>query len=883
MIQQDKLDCTGSTDAVVLKTPPHAGLDHLQLHTLAELAPIGIFKSDVSGANLYTNLAWQEISGLSNEQSLGNGWLKCVHADDLHNVMGQWSNAPQTGTGFQFEFRVVRPDAEIRFVRVRARPVTSQVTKETGYISSLEDVTELRKFEQHQLEYSRILECSLNEIFIFDAETLKFEFVNESACRNLGYTLNELRQMTPVDIKPNFDLPMFEATLAPLRASNQELLVFQTIHRRSDGSDYNVEIRLQMSMLSQRPVFLAIILDITERLQLEAEKEKTNALQRAILEHAAYAIISTSPEGIITNFNPAAERLLEYSASELVGRHTPALFHLESEVIDRASEFSNELGIELEPGFEVFVCKSRLGLLNEHSWTYVRKNGTRLPVMLGITALKNDAGNITGYLGIAKDIKHQKDYEEKLATAAVTDTLTGLPNRVLLLERLRNAITGSAKRGTHFACMFLDFDRFKTVNDSWGHDVGDELLRQIADRLRNEVQLIERSGRWHVSIVARLGGDEFVVVVEGLEHAGDSIAIAQQLEEKLSLPYQLGPYQFCSTASIGIVNGPGVYDRGEDILRDADTAMYEAKHAGRARHVVFDNEMHTRVRRRMQLENELRDAIGTNQLSLHYQPIVSLFTGQISAVEALLRWQNPKFGSVGPAEFIPIAQDSDLILQLGNWVLEEGCQQLALWQRTLGCLAPQKVSINLARKQFENSGLPKDIAQLLEATGLKPNCLQLEVTEEAFAMNVSKSARIMRSIRELGVLLAIDDFGSGTASFVALHQFPVDVLKIDRSLIRQIESSTGEAALLHGLVVMARNLNIKLVAEGIETLAQLRAVQELGCEFMQGFYFARPMSAENMTAFLSKTKGFQECCIGAMGFANGWTQKMAYLVPATES
>ncbi|WP_146394669.1 EAL domain-containing protein [Planctomycetes bacterium CA13] len=850
-----------------------------QLHSIAEFVPIGIFKCDASGANVYTNHAWQQISGMTSQQTLGSGWLECIHPEDLSKVMDQWNRYFLAGSEYQMEFRIRRPDGEIRHLSARARPVTTDQFHDGGYIGYIEDVTERRALELERNEHSVILERSLNEIFIFDAETLLFQFVNEGARRNLGYAMSELRQMTPVDIKPTFDLLDFEKSIEPLRNKTKDFLVFQTVHRRANGTDYDVEVRLQMSMMADRPVFLAIIMDITERLAKEAEAAKANALQRAIFDSAAYAIIATTPSGTITNFNPAAERLLGYTSEELVDQHTPAIFHLESEVAARAKTFSNDLQIDLEPGFDVFVCKTNLGLPNELEWTYVRKDGSHVLVMLGVTALRDNNGEITGYLGIAKDITRQKHYEEKLAAAAVTDSLTGLPNRVLLLDHLRGAIIRSKKRGTKFSCLFLDFDRFKSVNDSWGHDVGDELLRQIADRLRTEGEVNDPAASYYVSVIARLGGDEFVVVLEDLDQAEDSATFAEKLQQRFAEPYQLGAQQFFSTASIGIVNGPSTYDRGEDILRDADTAMYEAKRAGRAQHVIFDDKMHTQVHRRMQLENELRDAIGTDQLSLHYQPIVSLVTGEITAVEALLRWQHPKFGSISPAEFIPIAQESDMILRLGEWVLSTGCQQCADWQKTLGSVAPRQININLARKQFEDPNLPNDISSVLRKTGLPAEFLQLEVTEESFALNVNEAARTMRSIRELGVTLAIDDFGSGTASFAALNQFPVDVLKVDRSLIDNIEDSTGEAALLHGLVVMVRNLGIKLVAEGVETFEQLKALQELGCESMQGYYFARPMPVENLEHFLKTNMGLQACTTGAMAFANGWAQKMTYMVP----
>lgn len=499
---------------------------------------------------------------------------------------------------------------------------------------------------------------------------------------------------------------------------------------------------------------------------------------------------------------------------------------------------------------------------------HVRSRGQRIE--------SSESGEIY-YVGCAEDITDQKKFEARLATAAMTDQLTGLPNRNHLLDQVRQALSQHRNLDNEFALMFLDFDHFKRVNDSWGHDVGDELLRQIANRLRKELESISNSSDRKIKCVAsRFGGDEFVLLFTGVDGVANTEAIAEKLHDRLAKSYQLGSYQTFNSASIGIVVGPSHYHRAEDVLRDADTAMYEAKRAGRDRYVFFDTEMHNQVRRHLQIKNELRTVIGTDQLSLNYQPIVSLQTGEISAVEALVRWKHPEFGWISPVEFIPIAQESALILELGQWVLREGCRQFSQWKSELGQLAPAQISINLARKQFGDPEMLKVIADALKESKLQPNELQLEVTEDAFALDVDDAVETMRSIRELGVKLAIDDFGSGTSSFVALHQFPVDVLKIDRSLIGEIENSSGEAAMLHGLVVMARNLDIKLVAEGIETSSQARAVQDLGCEYMQGYFFARPMPADDVAEFMINDEGLNWCEVGAASFAQAWSQRLPY-------
>ena len=978
-----------------------------QIHSLLELAPIGVIHSDGRGACIHANRKWLEITGATLAETLGHGWLAYLHADDLPRVMERWTNASQYGEEDAMEFRVRRPSGEIRFLKVSGLAAHSLLEANAGSIGWVEDVTDARCAEDGNISPPPILEQCLNEIYIVDAETLRFEFVNEGARRNLGYSIETLRQMTPVDINPRFDLPTLKHFLAPLRNHQTDSMRFQATHRRADGTEYAVEVQLRMSMNSNRPVFLAIMLDISDRVALESKVFASTELHRAIIDNAAYAIIATTPTGTITRFNSAAERMLGYSAHELIHKHTPSIFHLDEEVAARATEFSAELGIDLKPGFDVFVAKSLHEIPNEHEWTYIRKDGSHVSVMLGISVLRDESNRVTGFVGVAKDISRrkasedalrvtkerldlairgssdglwdwnletaevffsprlhellgfsknearisrqdsfislihpddkasykkavdahleknksfetitrvrtkqgewrwlrirgesvkddkgaatrmagsmsditsQKTAEEKLALTAVTDQLTGLFNRAGFLERMSGVISRATTNDSKFAVMYLDFDRFKAINDNWGHEIGDELLRQIAYRLSHGV-FSKRPSDTKASTIARLGGDEFVVLVEHLESPEEANRIVQDLQEILSQPYQLGKHLTCSTASIGVVVGPSSYYRAEDILQDADMAMYEAKQAGRARYIIFDSEMRRRASRRIQLEHDLGDAIGTTQLELQYQPVVSLLTGEIHSVEVSLRWQNPKYGMVEPSEFMPIAQTSNLILRLSEWVLRESCQQCQSWQMTMGQAAPPQVSVNLPHKQFTAPGFLDLLRRILAETRLPPNRLLLEISQECFTVNTEEAIHTMTAIRNIGIELAIDDFGVGTASFVTLHQFPVSLLKLDRSLIGKIKNSKCEAALLHGLVVMARNLNVKLVAEGVDLRCQQKAVLELGCEFMQGSFAANPMPVAELENFLSSNRFGKSLAVGAMAFAGGWSERMAYIEP----
>jgi len=449
------------------------------------------------------------------------------------------------------------------------------------------------------------------------------------------------------------------------------------------------------------------------------------------------------------------------------------------------------------------------------------------------------------------DITKRKAMEEELRAAARTDRLTGMPNRALFCDRLQQAVLRSQRQPDyHFAVLFLDFDRFKTINDSLGHDVGDLLLRQISGRLCATVRSgdsLSRQAREHTA--ARLGGDEFVVLLDGLASPGDAAIAADRLLQAFAQPYQLGEHLVYSTASIGIVTNIMPSDSAEDILRDADTAMYEAKLAGKGQYSIFNVSMRQRVQKRLNLETDLRHALQTQQLFLMYQPILSLQTGAIESFEALIRWQHPQRGLISPVEFIPIAEDTGLVLPIGEWVLRQACAQFIQWQETMGQAAPRSMSVNLSRNQLVLPDLPNTIRQILTETGMAPECLHLEVTESAVMKDAAAATHMLHAIKALGVKLDMDDFGTGYSSLACLQEFPLDVLKIDRSFITNIDRGRDFAALVHAIIQLAGNLNIRVIAEGIETAAQLLTLQTLECDFGQGYLFSQPLRAADATAF----------------------------------
>ncbi|MGE5608676.1 MAG: EAL domain-containing protein, partial [Bacillota bacterium] len=449
-------------------------------------------------------------------------------------------------------------------------------------------------------------------------------------------------------------------------------------------------------------------------------------------------------------------------------------------------------------------------------------------------------------VGVNVDITDRKAMEEELRTAARVDKLTGLPNRVLLSDRLQQMILRRTRvKDFNFAVLFLDLDRFKLINDSLGHDVGDQLLIEIAHRLQNELRAtdsISHDVSGHTA--ARLGGDEFVVLLNDLRSTSDAQVVAERLLGALAKPYQLGEHTIYSIASVGMVTSDHAYTRAEDAIRDADTAMYEAKLAGKGRIVAFDASMRERAQMRLMLETELRKALEAGQFLLHYQPIVSLETGEVESFEALVRWQHPQRGMVSPGDFIPIAEESGLIVPLGEWVMREACHQLRKWWDIQGYGNPHSISINLSRNQIILPNLVERLKSIVAEAGVDPTAIHLEITESAVMRDMESASAILREIKQIGFKIDMDDFGTGYSSLACLHQFPIDMLKIDRSFVANLTRGRDFAALVNAISMLARNLGIAVIAEGVETADQVSLLQSLECQFVQGYFFGRPMTAE---------------------------------------
>ena len=463
-----------------------------------------------------------------------------------------------------------------------------------------------------------------------------------------------------------------------------------------------------------------------------------------------------------------------------------------------------------------------------------------------------------GVVATFADVSDRKRVEEKLRHAAQHDTLTGTPNRSLFTERLEQCIQRAKRFPDYkFAVLFLDVDRFKIINDSLGHEVGDQLLISISDRLRQNLRSMDtatRIGEGHLP--ARLGGDEFAVLLDGIGDIRDAVRVAERIHKALAEPHTIAGHEVTSTSSIGIVTSDGKYDRPDEILRDADTAMYQAKNSGKARHVIFDERMHREVLQRLNLEKELRHAAEHKEFGVVYQPIVSLEDASLVGFEALLRWHHPERGVVLPAAFIGLAEELGLIVPIGRWVLREACGQLQRWQSARPAHPELTMSVNLSRQQLSDAQLIPTLRGLLKHTGIKAHTLLLEITETTVMESADSLAPILTELRRLGVRLAMDDFGTGHSSLSFLHRVPMNILKIDRSFICRAAQERDSAAIVRTVIQLAHNLGMKAVAEGIETREQLVMLQSLECHYGQGFLFSEPLKAAAASRFLDSDHRF---------------------------
>ncbi|MEW5944153.1 MAG: EAL domain-containing protein [Pseudomonadota bacterium] len=589
------------------------------------------------------------------------------------------------------------------------------------------------------------------------------------------------------------------------------LLARGMVERAREASLRAIEIRRQVSAKTQ------------------ALQENGNRI-RMIIDSALDSVITMDMQGRITDWNPQAEIMFGWPREEAIGRDVA------STIIPLRHRHAHTVGVQrfLEKGEGPMV-----GKLVELS--ALHRDGREFPIELTVSAIwVNGEYTFTAFI---RDITERKQIEEQLADLASYDSVTRLPNRVLFKDRLMHAMV---QQGRHperqIALLFLDLDHFKTVNDTLGHTIGDKLLQAVANQIRIGI----RKG----DTISRLGGDEFTIILESLHHTDDAAVIAQKILDNIAVPFNIEGHEIFVSATIGITIYPNDAQSADDLLRNADTAMYQAKERGRGRYLFFTSEMNARMAERLKLENSLRRALERNEFRLHYQPQVDLATGRITGMETLIRWEHPDVGLVPPFQFIPIAEETGLIVPIGEWVLQTACAQNKAWQEA--GLPAVRVAVNLSGHQFGQQNLAKIIEQTLNDTGLDARYLELEITESVAMENAEKTIAALQTFKTMGIGISIDDFGTGYSSLSYLKRFPIDTLKIDRSFVKDVTDDPEDAAIASATIAMAHNLKLKVIAEGVETAEQLAFLQKHACDEIQGYYFSKPVPADDFAKLLQQ-------------------------------
>jgi diguanylate cyclase (GGDEF)-like protein/PAS domain S-box-containing protein len=609
--------------------------------------------------------------------------------------------------------------------------------------------------------------------------------------------------------------------LVVLLVSDHESLAMQAMHE--GAQEYLIK-----GQIEPREILRALHYAVERKILEEAlfqEKERA----QVTLECIGDAVISTDILGNITFLNPVAEKMTGWGLKEVVGQPMAETFRILNAVTRK---------IIPNPMLKA-AAQDRTGSLPLDT-VLTQRDGREIYIEDSVAPIHDHGGRVIGSVLVFRDVSVARAMAKQIAHLADHDFLTGLPNRSLLNDRIGQAIAMAQRNHKKVALLYLDMDGFKHINDSLGHPAGDKLLQSIANRLQDCIRTPDT--------VSRHGGDEFIVLLQEINQPEDTVVAMKRLQKSLAETYFTGQHSLHITVTIGVSLYPDDGPDAETLIKNADTAMYQAKENGRQSYQFFRQEMNVRAVARQSIEEDLRHALDRKEFTLHYQPKIKLATGKIAGVEALLRWTHPTRGSVSPAQFIPIAEDSGLILPIGSWVLREACIHAKTWIEA--GLPMGTISVNVSAIEFRNEDFLKELFSTLNETGLDPRCLELEVTEGVLMKNAEVATSILQSVREKGVRVAIDDFGTGYSSLSYLRRFPLDAIKIDQSFVRQIANSPDEAAIVSAIISMGQSLRLRVIAEGVETPEALEFLQARQCDEAQGYYFSRPIPAEELATLL---------------------------------
>jgi diguanylate cyclase (GGDEF)-like protein/PAS domain S-box-containing protein len=783
----------------------------------------GVIVTDEHGVIFYANAAMERMYGYAPGELIGKSAtvLNTAPADEAHKLMMNNILVLKKLGHLRSEFKSRRKNGEIFITASRISYIN--IGEKAHIIAMQQDVTELKKSKETRQFLAAIVQSTDDAIIgcSLDGTVLSW---NPAAEAMYGYTRDEMRGQSISLLAPAKNKNEFAETIAQAMR-DQGLNSFETTRLRKNGTVIDVSLTLSPIRDAANNVIgvAKIARDITEKKKAE---ENLRLWGRAIEASCnGIVIVDVAAQGQpIVYANPAFQLITGYETSEIVGRNPRFLLR-----DDLSQAGLDEIRVALREQRE-----GRATLRN------YRKDGQLFWNEFSIAPVREEDGRVIYYIGVLNDVTERKRNETELEYLATHDALTRLPNRILLEDRLQQAIERAKRDGRIVAVLYIDLDRFKIVNDSVGHEGGDKLLRQISERISS----VFRAG----DTVARQGGDEFVVVLERIESEKNAADLAQRLMQVMASPFTVADAQFYANCSIGISLFPKDGMETSELLKNADAAMYRAKDLGGNNFQFYTPPMNERARERLEIENALRNGFNRGEFILHYQPQVDLLTGAVVGVEALLRWQHPELGLIAPNRFIEIAEETGLIVPIGAWVLRSACAQAKAWQQA--GFANLRVAINLSARQFAYGNLVDLITNILDETGLAAEYLDIELTESLVMSDVEQAISILNDLRSLGVQISIDDFGTGYSSLSYLKKFPIDVLKIDRSFVQEIELQSKDAAITDAIISMAHGLGIRVIAEGVETEAQCEFLSRSMCDEIQGFLFSKALSVADMTALL---------------------------------
>ena len=793
-----------------------------------EEAPFPIMIHAEDGEVLALSRTWTEISGYARADipTIAD-WTGLAYGDRQQAVradIDQTYDFKQRKA--EGEYRIACKDGSQRDWEFSSVALGRLTDGRRIAISMAADVTERNwatvALRQRERQYRALFEANPHPMWVYDLETLRFLAVNDAAIQHYGFSSPEFLAMTIADIRLPEDVPRLLENIAQAQNHHvDDAGVWK--HRKKDGSLIDVEITSHVLEFAGRRAEVVLAHDVTERLQIEERLRQA----ATVFENTREGITITDADERILRVNRAFCELTGYTEEEVQGQ-TPRLLHSGRQ----------------SPEFYAALWASVLNTGHWQGEVWNRhKNGEVYPELLSISAVKNSAGVVTHYVGVFADLSQIKASEEQLDFLAHHDPLTGLPNRLLLSARLQHSLEVARRDGGTLALLVLDLDRFKDVNDSYGHSAGDALLQQVAERLTHRLR--------GADTVTRLGGDEFAVLLEDLTQPQDAARVAMEVIGLLSEPWRLGnDAEVRLGASLGISLFPEHGQTAEDLLQQADAALYQAKTEGRGRFQYFSADFTQAARQRIELEARLRRAITDQQLRVYYQPQVAIPSGRIVGAEALVRWQDPERGLIPPGHFIPVAEETGLISAIGEWVLWETCRQGKEW-RDAG-LPPLTLAVNLSAHQLHHDDLAATVLQILNDTGFPAEWLELELTESALMQREAEAVTVLGRLRGLGLHLAMDDFGTGYSSLAYLRRFPLDVLKIDKSFVDDLPHQREAMEIAATIIAMGHTLGLKVLAEGVETAEQLAFLQLKGCDQYQGYLTSPPVPAAAFVALLTK-------------------------------